>query len=70
MNIFETTAETIGYNFKGVSKIGVKIHPAAGDHEINQLQRQSRSMMRHIIIASFPCIWLISCHRFNEMFRS
>jgi hypothetical protein len=29
---FEKAAGTIGNNYKGFSKLGVKIHPAVGDH--------------------------------------
>ena len=67
MNMFENGAGTIGNNHKPFSDRGIKIHCAAGDHETNQLHRQSRSMMSHIIFASFSCICFVSCHIFDEM---
>jgi hypothetical protein len=70
MNIFEKTAEAIGNNCKVFSKKGVKIHPAASDHEIKQLQRQIRSPMHHIAFAAFPCICPISRHKFNEILKA
>jgi hypothetical protein len=70
MNIFEKSAMTSWANRKGFEKRGVKIRPAEGDHEIEPLHRQIRSMMHHIIVASFPCIVLISCHRFDEINRA
>jgi hypothetical protein len=67
MNVFEKTAETIGNNYKGFEKRGIKIHRAEGDPENKKQQRQIRLMEDPLHLRSFPCIFLFSCHRFNEI---
>jgi hypothetical protein len=67
MNIFSKPAGTIGNNHKGFEKIGAKICRAEGDPENQKLLCQIRLMEDPLHLRSFPCIFLFSCHRFNEI---
>jgi hypothetical protein len=60
LNIFEKPAGTIGDNHKGFSRIGIKIHSAAGAPRNQKQQRQIRLMEDPSICALFLVFFYFS----------